>query len=95
MSWIVDQDEFAEVELVGESFPFGLVQDAFVVVVSGSKMLSVSDYTPTVSLCTGCVCVAVMSMVYAPMFLRGTLDKSASQMACVASVDIFRYKYLI
>lgn len=56
MSWIVDQDEFAEVELVGESFPFGLVQDAFIVVVSGSKMLSVSDYTPTVSLCTGCVC---------------------------------------
>lgn len=37
MSWIVDQDEFAEVELVGESFSFSLVQDAFVVVVSGSK----------------------------------------------------------
>lgn len=35
--WIVDEDEFAEVELVGESFPFGLVQDAFVVIVSASK----------------------------------------------------------
>lgn len=44
---IVDQDEFAEVELVGESFPFGLVQDAFVVVVSVSTVCSVS----------GCVCV--------------------------------------
>lgn len=39
VSRIVDEDEFAEVELVGESFPFGLVQDAFVVVVSASKML--------------------------------------------------------
>lgn len=29
----VDQDEFAEVEPVGESLPFGLVQDALVVVV--------------------------------------------------------------
>lgn len=47
VSWIVDQDEFAEVELVGESFPFGLVQDAFVVVISGSQMFSVSDYTLT------------------------------------------------
>ena len=47
MSRIVDQDEFAEVELVGEPFPFGLVQDAFVVVVSGSRMFLVSDYTHT------------------------------------------------
>lgn len=59
VSWIVDQDEFAEVELVGESFPFGLVQDAFVVVVSGSKMFSVSNYKLTVSVCIGCVCVYV------------------------------------
>lgn len=42
VSRIVDEDEFTEVELVGESFPFGLVQDAFVVVVSGSKMFSLS-----------------------------------------------------
>lgn len=42
VSWIVDQDEFAEVELVGESFPFGLVQYAFVVVVSGIKKFSVN-----------------------------------------------------
>lgn len=39
--WVVHQDEFAEVELVGEPFPFGLVQDAFVVVVSGDEMLLV------------------------------------------------------
>lgn len=44
VSWVVDEDEFAEVELVGEPFPLGLVQDAFVVVVSGSDMFSVSDY---------------------------------------------------
>lgn len=56
MSWIVDQDEFAEVELVGESFPFGLVQDALVVVVSGSQTLSMSDYTDRVSLHSMCVC---------------------------------------
>lgn len=31
---IVDQHQLVEVELVGESFPFGLVQDPFVVVVS-------------------------------------------------------------
>lgn len=37
VSRVVDQDEFAEVELVGEPFPFGLVQDAFVVVVSASE----------------------------------------------------------
>lgn len=55
MSWIVDQDEFAEVELVGESFTFGLVQDAFVVVVSGSKMFSVSNYTLHYSHCV-CLC---------------------------------------
>lgn len=39
---VVDQDEFVEVELVGESFPFGLVQDVLVVVVSASEMFSVS-----------------------------------------------------
>lgn len=39
VAWVVDQDHFAEVELVGESFPFGLVQDAFVVVISESQML--------------------------------------------------------
>lgn len=39
---VVDQDEFVEVKLVGESFPFGLVQDALVVVVSASEMFSVS-----------------------------------------------------
>lgn len=38
---IVDQDQFAEVELVGESLSFGLVQDAFVVVVSGSTTFPV------------------------------------------------------
>lgn len=32
--WIVDQHQLVEVELVGESFPFGLVQNPFVVVVS-------------------------------------------------------------
>lgn len=50
MSWIVDQDEFAEVELVGEPFAFGLVQDAFVVVISASKTSSTSDQS-----LTGCV----------------------------------------
>lgn len=39
---VVDQDEFVEVELVGESLPFSLVQDALVVVVSASEMFSVS-----------------------------------------------------
>lgn len=60
VSWIVDQDELAEVELVGESFPFGLVQDAFVVVVSGSQMLSASDYTDHVSLHRMCVLCVFM-----------------------------------
>lgn len=32
--WVVDQHKLVEVELVGESFPFGFVQDPFVVVVS-------------------------------------------------------------
>lgn len=40
---VVDQDEFVEVELVGESFPFGLVQDMLVVVVSASQRFSVLD----------------------------------------------------
>ena len=53
MSRIVDQDEFAEVKLVGEPFPFGLVQDAFVVVVSGSRMFPVSDlHSLTASVCS-------------------------------------------
>lgn len=54
MSWVVDQDEFAEVELVGESLPFGLVQDAFVVVVSGSKVC-----IRMLTLCSVWVCVCV------------------------------------
>lgn len=41
-SGVVDQDEFVEIELVGESFPFGLVQDSFVVVVSGITKFSVT-----------------------------------------------------
>lgn len=94
MSWVVDEDEFAEVELVSEPFPFGLVQDALVVVVSGSKMFSVSDGT------LGCVSVhrlraAGTLMVCALMFLaKANKDRSASQMACVASVDAVRVKYL-
>ena len=32
---VVDQDELAEVKLVGEAFAFGLVQDSLVVVVPG------------------------------------------------------------
>lgn len=49
---VVDQDEFVEVELVGESFPFRLVQDALVVVVSASEMFSVSG-------CQVCVCTSL------------------------------------
>lgn len=33
---VVDQNHLAEVKLVGEAFAFGLVQDAFVVVVPGT-----------------------------------------------------------
>lgn len=92
MSWVVDEDEFAEVELVSEPFPFGLVQDALVVVVSGSKMFSVSDCT------LGCVSVHRMRaagtlMVCALVFLANK-DQSASRMACVASADAVRVKYL-
>lgn len=50
----VDQDEFVEVELVGESLPFSLVQDALVVVVSASEMFPVSG------LCDGQVCVCML-----------------------------------
>lgn len=94
MSWVVDEDEFAEVELVSEPFPFGLVQDALVVVVSGSKMFSVSDCT------LECVsvhrmCVAGTFMVCALMFLaKANQDRSASQKARVASMDAVRVKYL-
>lgn len=94
MSWVVDEDEFAEVELVSEPFPFGLVQDALVVVVSASKMFSVSDCT------LGCVPVHRMRaagtlMVCGLMFLaKANQDRSASQMARVASVDAVRVKYL-
>lgn len=38
-----DEDEFTEVELVGEPFPFGLVQDALVVVISARETFSLSD----------------------------------------------------
>lgn len=94
MSRVVDEDEFAEVELVSEPFPFGLVQDALVVVVSASKMFSVSDCT------LGCVSVHRMRaagtlMVCALMFLaKANKDRSASRAACVASVDAVRVKYL-
>ena len=68
MSWVVDQDEFAEVELVGESLPFGLVQDAFVVVVSGSKVCVRMLTLCSVWVCVVCVCVRrcqpVTPMVY-------------------------------
>lgn len=60
VSWIVDQDEFAEVELVGESLPFGFVQDAFVVVVSGSEMFPVSDCTLTVCVYARLGCLRYM-----------------------------------
>ena len=32
--WVVDQDQLVKVELVGEPFPFGLVKDPLIVVVS-------------------------------------------------------------
>lgn len=35
--WVVDQNQFIEVELIGESLAFGLMEDPLVVVVSGEK----------------------------------------------------------
>lgn len=61
VSWVVDKDEFAEVELVGESFPFSLVQNTFVVIIPENTMLSVQSIYAT-SLCTGysvCLCACL------------------------------------
>lgn len=89
MSWVVDQDEFAEVELVGESLPFGLVQDAFVVVVSGSKVCVRMLTLCSVWVCVVCVCETM------PACNAYGIHSCSCDYSFVASMRILRFEYLI